>query len=248
VKEIRLGTFHRGARTVDRFGLVAKVDDEDYERISAHRWGVAKGNRNKTWYAIRGESVGYTDRYGRQKIGGGCFVKRIFMHREVMNCPVGMVVDHINHDTLDNRKENLRVVTQRQNLANRHPGKELSDTKSGLVGVRRVERNTLHPWSAWYGETYLGAFTHASEASDAHDNARRKALEGKRVTYVPPKIAGKTSAHRGVRLRPDGYWQAYFRKKHLGCFKTEAEAIERRLAEEKVQGSHDWNPGVTVGP
>ena len=41
------------------------------------------------------------------------------VHRLITNCPKGMYVDHINHDGLDNRIENLRVVTNSENLKNR---------------------------------------------------------------------------------------------------------------------------------
>lgn len=45
--------------------------------------------------------------------------KHYRIHRLVMNAPDDMIVDHINHDGLDNRKSNLRVVTRSQNQQNR---------------------------------------------------------------------------------------------------------------------------------
>ncbi|GIO63563.1 HNH endonuclease signature motif containing protein [Paenibacillus cineris] len=45
--------------------------------------------------------------------------ERVALHRYILNYPDGFVVDHINHDTLDNRKCNLRMVTNRQNQLNR---------------------------------------------------------------------------------------------------------------------------------
>jgi hypothetical protein len=59
------------------------------------------------WYAV---GAGYaTDNLGRT------------MHRLITNCPKGMVVDHINFDKLDNRDENLRIVTPWENSLHR-PG------------------------------------------------------------------------------------------------------------------------------
>jgi HNH endonuclease len=47
------------------------------------------------------------------------YPKAISLHREIMNCPPHMEVDHINGDGLDNRKHNLRVVTSSMNKHNR---------------------------------------------------------------------------------------------------------------------------------
>lgn len=54
------------------------------------------------------------------------------MHRMIMNPPDGMVVDHRNGDTLDNRRENLRVCTPKQNLQNR---KSEKGSSSRYIGV-----------------------------------------------------------------------------------------------------------------
>lgn len=45
----------------------------------------------------------------------------ISLHREITQCPEGLVPDHINHDPLDNRRSNLRCVTNAENLRNRKP-------------------------------------------------------------------------------------------------------------------------------
>lgn len=58
--------------------------------------------------------------------------KRLKFHRLVMNAPDGMEVDHINHNTLDNRRKNLRVVTHVINMSNRG---RLSNNKTGKNGV-----------------------------------------------------------------------------------------------------------------
>ena len=54
------------------------------------------------------------------------------MARVIMSAPKGMTVDHINHDTLDNRRSNLRLATYSENLKNR--GKSKANT-SGFTGV-----------------------------------------------------------------------------------------------------------------
>lgn len=68
---------------------------------------------------------------------------RIHLHRLIMNCPEGMVVDHVNHDTFDNRKQNLRVCTQSQNMKN------LQMYSSNTSGHRGVNFHKLtQKWQA----------------------------------------------------------------------------------------------------
>ena len=71
----------------------AMVDDEDYNRVSKYKWFYSNG------YATT--SFGY------------------HMHRLIMLPPHDLVVDHINHNRLDNRRKNLRVCTQLENSKNR---------------------------------------------------------------------------------------------------------------------------------
>lgn len=81
----------------------AVVDDEFYDELVCWLWKVNPGG-----YACR-------------NIKGGGSVR---MHRQIMGLVPGdgFDVDHINHDILDNRRENLRVVTRAQNLQNRRAG------------------------------------------------------------------------------------------------------------------------------
>jgi hypothetical protein len=96
-------------------GKVAIVDDELYDYLAQWKWSVTL-NRNR-YYARR------TDWKTK---------KKIYMHRLIANVPSGLMVDHINDDSLDNRRENLRVCTNAQNLVN--TGKPKSNT-SGFKGV-----------------------------------------------------------------------------------------------------------------
>lgn len=80
-------------------GLFCTIDEEDFSRLSKHSWCASYTGFG--WYA-------------RAKIKG----KMVYMHRVIMNAKKNQIVDHINGDTLDNRKENLRFVTASQNIQN----------------------------------------------------------------------------------------------------------------------------------
>ena len=103
MKEIRLSS-----------GAVALVDDEDVELVSQFKWQEAKAIRNGKYYTS----------YAVGKLGSGITRKTISMHRLIMGFPEGLVVDHINHDGLDNQKNNLRVVTSGENQKNLRPGSQ----------------------------------------------------------------------------------------------------------------------------
>lgn len=62
--------------------------------------------------------------------------KKVRLHRLITNCPNGLVVDHINGDTLDNRLENLRVCTREENLKNRMDTLNFPPTAKNKCGVR----------------------------------------------------------------------------------------------------------------
>lgn len=68
------------------------------------------------WLRLRGYSWHRTAGYPSRKVNG----KVVYMHQDVIGrAPDGLVTDHISGDKLDNRKANLRHVTQRENLLNR---------------------------------------------------------------------------------------------------------------------------------
>jgi hypothetical protein len=90
-----------------------------------------------------------------------------------MNCPDGMHVDHINHNTLDNRKENLRICTNSENQMNKGKYK---NNKSGYKGV--CLKKSTGKWSASIKinkkQKYLGCFDDPKDAYRAYCNASRK--------------------------------------------------------------------------
>ena len=79
---------------------VVLYDEQDHETISQYKWHI-----NDSGYAV-----------WRGNINGN--KKTIRMHRLIMNPPSDKVIDHINHNTLDNRRSNLLICTQSENMRN----------------------------------------------------------------------------------------------------------------------------------
>ena len=80
-------------------GQVAIVDDEDFEVLNAHQWHVYWNVLTCTFYAFRDVPV-----VGRKP-------RNIPMHRHTVGSQRGVRVEHINKNTLDNRRSNLRVCS-----------------------------------------------------------------------------------------------------------------------------------------
>jgi hypothetical protein len=129
-------------------GLVAIVDDDDYESLSAYKWHAR----------ILG-----TSRYAGRKVRTGKTFICVHMHRAILPAPIGMDVDHINGDGLDNRRCNLRIATRAQNLQNRGAPK---DNKSGYKGVcwHRKTRRWMAQITTAGKHRYLGVFCSPDEA------------------------------------------------------------------------------------
>jgi hypothetical protein len=96
------------------------------------------------------------------------------LHREIMNVPPGILVDHRNGNTLDNRRTNLRLATCSQNSCNRQKTK--SKTSSRFIGVSFDKHKVV--WTAYISfhrkRIWLGCFKTEIEAAKAHDEAAKK--------------------------------------------------------------------------
>lgn len=126
----------------------AKVDDDVFVWASRLNWRLSGGRKKRYVYCTRGGQT-------------------IYLHREIMGNPKGLLVDHRFGDTLDCRRKNLRPATYAQNAANKvlRPGQ--------LRGVRFRARASR--WEArifCYGRKFtLGLFPTAGEATAAYDRA-----------------------------------------------------------------------------
>jgi hypothetical protein len=100
------------------------VDNEDFEKLSKYTWSLSKG------YAS----------YGRWENGkkGKCTSYK--MHRIIMNAKKGQEVDHIDGNTLNNQKSNLRIVTKTQNQMNRKIQKNNISGYKGVTWCKRTKK------------------------------------------------------------------------------------------------------------
>ncbi len=101
-------------------GKVAIVDEEDYARLSKYKWSASFESRGTKWYAVRCETKRVIVELANGTVWTCTCKVKIRMHRFIMGLPPGKfddrVVDHKNDNPLDNRRENLEIVTQEENM------------------------------------------------------------------------------------------------------------------------------------
>lgn len=141
-------------------GQFALVDDDDYERIA---FGYS-------WYACRrtDSAAIYAKAYVR---GSYPMTTSVWMHRLILNAERGWCVDHINFDTLDNRRANLRLCTRSQSGVHTR-GHSLRAMR--YKGIRpyfsKFEARLTHKGKYYY----LGSYPTAELAAQAYDKKSRE--------------------------------------------------------------------------
>ena len=141
-------------------GMTALVDDDQFDLLMQYRWSAVSFRGGKYWYA------------GFMPWNGGGKRRTIFMHRMIANPPAGLVVDHINGNTLDNRVANLRVCTRGQNAINRK--KSTTPTSSVYKGVSWSKNAWQAAVCVGQKHQYLGRFKSERDAAIAYDVAAAK--------------------------------------------------------------------------
>lgn len=152
--------------------LCAKVDDLDFDFLA-----------RRNWFALEKESG------GKSFFVAATGSRHELMHRAIMKPAQGLVVDHINGDTLDNRRSNLRVCTKKENF--RNSAKRLGYSTSPYKGVSFtgvVEGKSWRSRIRVDGKLIsLGAFSDEEEAARAYDSAARKYFgEFARTNFLIP--------------------------------------------------------------
>ncbi len=214
-------------------GYQTTVDDADYDRLIEFRWFATE--RSSNVYAARDPS---------RAIGGS----RIYMHRWILNAPATLQIDHVNGDGLDNRRENLRLATPKQNSENR-TGPTRSAT--GYRGVRKVGPGSFHAYvNTENRQIGIGCWGTSEEAATARDLEVIRIGSRARLNFETPPFSAEIlettrhdrpkpkSGHPGIRFKA-GAWETWVRRDgkriYLGRFPT----IEAALVAQKMPESSD---------
>jgi len=164
-------------------GLYAYVDAADYEWLGRWNWHMASG--------------GYA---GRTDKG-----KAILMHREIMQAPKGMVVDHQDGNKANNCRFNLRICTQQENRRN---ARKQRGGRSVFKGVYYHKHGKICAQFCFEGRLrWLGYFPDELEAAHAYDRAAVEAFgEFARPNFPhewPPQRRRQVHAKRQAALKKE---------------------------------------------
>lgn len=142
-------------------GKVTLVDDEDFDFLNRFKW-----NYQSKGYAHRlVNEIGKTHKTRK--------VIHVYMHRFLMNPRKGMVVDHMDGNTLNNQKSNLRICHHKNNIRNR-----TKLNKNNTSGFRGVSLKYEGKWAASiklnYKVTHLGYFPSKELAYERYAREAKK--------------------------------------------------------------------------
>lgn len=134
-------------------GHECRVDDDKFDYLAKYKWHL--------------NSCGYASRTTNYYIGSKRMTRSICMHREIIECPKGLVIDHIDGNKLDNTSSNLRVVTRSENCLSK-------TSKKGIPGVERRINRWIARIGHNYKRIYLGMFKTREEAIQARNKAAQR--------------------------------------------------------------------------
>jgi len=217
---------------VDVKGYIVLIDDEDLEKFSKYKWRINNG---------RGPYVVCS-------IWINLKTTKMLLHRYLIDAPVGKKVDHINHNTLDNRKCNLRICSSAENSQNNTKNNKIK-TSSKYKGVSKrndhwrasIKSNNIYHFLGCYGteeeaahayniaaQEFNGEFASLNILPDSYDSNVLPIKNNQRIYGQTKYVYFKPLKNRwcgAVYTKTKVYYTKY-------C-KTEEEAIvaQKELAE-----------------
>lgn len=135
-------------------GQIALIDKEDFDKIKNYGWFAHYNKRDDVFHT-------YTNINN----------KHVIMHTLILNVSKGTEVDHIDHNTLNNRKTNLRLCSDSQNNMNR---RITSRNTLGFKGVIKINEKYRAQIGVNNKTINLGTYNTAEEASRAYQEAAKK--------------------------------------------------------------------------
>lgn len=140
MKNLQLGGNRYKDKPIRGFAI---VDDKDYRKLSKYKWYLSK-----LGYPVRG-----VYKFGK--------VTKVYLHTEILGKKTGYQVDHINGNKSDNRRKNLRFVTQRHNTRNRDIRGYIKTKNGKYLAFISVARTRIN----------IGTFATEKEAIKARKDA-----------------------------------------------------------------------------
>lgn len=128
--KVLISIYNRKAEIIEK----AIIDKEDVQKAKKYKWYLSEYGYIATTLKNR---------------------KNLFLHRYLMNCPKDKVVDHINHDKTDNRKCNLKICTQKENMQN---------LKKQAKGISKIKRKDKIYYILQLKGKYCGCFKSLEKA------------------------------------------------------------------------------------
>lgn len=137
------------------------IDDEDYDKIKMYTWTLNYQVSVGNFYIVAAKMKKRKMYYYR-------------LHRLIMDCPNNLSVDHINHNTLDNRKCNLRICTQSENSRNtRKQTRNKTSIYKGVYFDKKLNKFRVQIM-LYYKHIHIGLFDTQDKAAIAYNMAALK--------------------------------------------------------------------------
>jgi hypothetical protein len=138
-------------------GLSCLIDEVDAPRVTMHRWAMRRTGRPYVGGSIKDASGAW---------------RSVLLHRFILDAPPGRLVDHIDGNSLNNTRANLRIASPKQNAANRRGA--ISGRFLGVSACATGFKAMVYPHGM---SIFLGIFADEEAAADAYNQAAAAAFK-----------------------------------------------------------------------